>query len=128
MALAPKPQFDSRRTWENFHQSYTQSIEGIYNLLPPNPGAPTSIADLNTSTAQFQALIGLAKSKGFAARAVGSRWSLSEAPTTSGFVLNTNRLRGRMKVGPGTVHPSYPGTPDSARTCSCSSAATPSPT
>jgi hypothetical protein len=112
MASAPQPAFDGRRVWENFHQSYSRSIEGIFNLFPPNPGAPTKIADLNITSAQFQALIGTARRKGFEARAVGSRWSLSEAPTTSGYVLNTNRLRGRMKIGPGTVHPSYPGTSD----------------
>ena len=57
-----------------------------------------SVADLKETTRQFQALIADARSKGLTARAIGSRWSLSKAPTTTGWALNTNRLRGRMKI------------------------------
>ena len=53
-----------------------------------------------------------AKQKGVKVRAIGSSWSLSKAPTTSGWTFNTNRLRGRSKVKAADIDSAYPGTAD----------------
>ena len=86
------------------------------------------IADFVETTKQFQALISQAKARKLQIRAVGSRWSLSQAPTTDGWALNTIRLRGWMRVGAASLDPGYAGTPDRKLACSSSSAATRSPT
>jgi hypothetical protein len=112
--MAQQPIFDPVKKWQNFHQTYLQINEGTWDLHPPRlgPGPATTLEDLKETTRQFQALIAEARGKGLPVRAVGSRWSLSKAPTTSGWSLNTNRLRGRMKVSPGDVDAAYPGTAD----------------
>ena len=112
--MAQPPTFDPVRKWQNFHQTYLQVVEGIWDLHLPrlSGGGSTSIEDLKETTRQFQGLIAEARRKGLPARAVGSRWSLSKAPTTSGWALNTNRLRGKMKISAGDLDPVYAGSDD----------------
>jgi hypothetical protein len=108
------PEFDPRKLFENFHESYAQVIDGVWDLFFPGDGAgaATTLDDLKETTRQLQALIGRAKAAGLPLRAAGSRWSLSKAPATTGWSINTNRLRGRMKVSPLDLDPGYPGTAD----------------
>jgi hypothetical protein len=75
------------------------------------PGT-TSLDDFRETTRQIQALLGEARKKGLKVRAQGSRWSLSGAPATNGWAINTNRLRGKLKVAATDVDPAYPGTAD----------------
>ncbi|HVQ07687.1 MAG TPA: FAD-binding protein [Allosphingosinicella sp.] len=110
--MARQPSFNPIRKWKNFHESYEQVIEGEYDLFMPQQGAGLTIEDMKETTRQFQALIADARKKGLKARAVGSAWSLSRAPTTTGWALNTNRLRGRLKVSAADVDPAFPGTAD----------------
>jgi hypothetical protein len=108
----PQPSFNPKTLWENFHRSYKQVTVGEWDVFMPQQAAPLSIADLKETTHQFQALIADARKQGLKARAIGSSWSLSRAPATSGWTFNTNRLRGRLKVAAADVDASYPGTPD----------------
>lgn len=114
---ARPPSFDGNTDWRNFHQTYRQTIKGTYDLHFPGLGANgvTVLADLQETARQIQDVIGFARQRGETIRAVGSRWSLSKAPATDGYAVNTNRLRGWMKVGPASLHAGYPGTAD-ART------------
>lgn len=111
--MATQPKFDPNKKWQNVHESYEQVIEGTWDLHFPNTSPPkTVIEDFRETTRQFQALIAQARQKGLRARAQGSRWSLSKAPTTSGWALNTNRLIGKLKIGAKDVDPAYPGSAD----------------
>jgi FAD binding domain-containing protein len=107
-----QPSFNPIKEWRNFHQSYEQVIAGEYDLFMPQQSAPLSFGDLRETTRQVQALIAAARGKGLKIRAIGSAWSLSKAPATSGWALNTNRLRGRMKIVSADIDPAYPGTAD----------------
>ena len=109
---ALQPSFNPKKLWKNFHESYSQVIDGEWDVFMPQQSAGLTVADLKETTAQFQKLIGDAKQKGLKLRAIGSSWSLSKAPTTSGWTINTNRLRGRLKVKAADVDPAYPGTAD----------------
>lgn len=110
------PVFDPTSVWQNFHQSYTQFQKGSWDVYFPSlGGGVTTIDDFKQTTRQLQGLIGLARQSGTPIRAVGSRWSLSKSPATSGWTINTNRLRGRMKVDEVSLHPHYPGTVDQRR-------------
>ena len=104
------PVFHPDRHWANFHETYAQVQQGTWDLHYPwlNGWAANSIE----TTAQMQRLIGQAKAAKIPLRAVGSRWSLSSAPATSGWTINTNRLRGRKKVRADEIDPAYPGTAD----------------
>ena len=110
--MARQPSFNPIKEWKNFHESYEQVIEGEYDLFMPQQTAGLTVEDMKETTHQFQALIADARKKGLKARAVGSAWSLSRAPTTTGWALNTNRLRGRLKVPAADLDGSYPGTAD----------------
>src|SRR5436190_13223123 len=111
--MAQAPTFDANKNWLNFHQSYAQLNEGTWDLYFPQtaPGT-TSIEDFRETTRQMQALLGEARKKGLKVRAQGSRWSLSHAPATNGWAINTNRLRGKMKVSAADLDPAYPGSAD----------------
>jgi hypothetical protein len=110
--MAPQPSFNPKKMWKNFHESYEQAILGEWDVFMPQQAAGLSVADLKETTSQFQALIAEARKKGLKARAVGSSWSLSQAPATTGWALNTNRLRGRMKIAAADVDAAYPGSAD----------------
>jgi hypothetical protein len=113
--MAPRqPSFDANTTWRNFHQTYRQRIKGTFDLHFPRlgPQGTTTLADLVETTRQVQVLLARARLERVRVRAVGSRWSLSKAPTTDGWVLNTNRLRGWMRIGARSLHRDYPGTDD----------------
>jgi hypothetical protein len=104
------PVFDPTLEWQNFHQTYTQFQQGSWDVYFPNlGGSVTSIDDLKETTRQLQALIGEARQSNTPIRAIGSRWSFSKSPATSGWSINSNRLRGRMKIDEATLHPLYPG-------------------
>lgn len=111
---APAPTFDANREWRNFHRTYRHDNRGSFDLHFPRLGENglTSIADLVETARQMRALVGRARREGVPVRAVGSRWSLSQAPATDGWAINTNRLRGWMRVAPASLHAGYPGTPD----------------
>jgi hypothetical protein len=110
--MARQPSFNPVKTWKNFHQSYEQAIAGEYDLFMPQQSAGLTIEDMKETTRQLQALIADARRHGLKARAIGSAWSLSRAPTTTGWALNTNRLRGRMKIAPADLDPAFAGTAD----------------
>ena len=109
---APQPSFNPKKLWKNFHETYEQVMDGEWDLFMPQQSAGLTVADLKETTAQFQKLIAAARHNGLSARAIGSSWSLSKAPATSGWTFNTNRLRGRLKVKPADVDPGYPGSAD----------------
>lgn len=110
--MALQPSFNPKKKWKNFHESYEQVIEGEFDLFMPRKNATLSFDDLKETTRQFQALIADARKKGLKARAVGSSWSLSKAPTTTGWALNTNRLRGKTRLTAAEIDDGYPGTAD----------------
>ena len=109
---ALQPSFNPKTLWANFHKSYEQTIVGEWDLFMPQQATGLTVADLRETTSQFQRLIADARDKGLKARAIGSSWSLSKAPTTSGWTFNTNRLRGRLKVPSADLDPAYPGSAD----------------
>lgn len=112
--MAQQPVFHADHHWSNFHQTYAQVQQGTWDLFFPwlGAGGVTSIADLQETTKQMQGIIAQARAANIPLRAVGSRWSLSQAPATTGWTINTNRLRGRMRIASQFVHAGYPGTAD----------------
>src|SRR5207253_3642061 len=112
MAGRPPSFNPEKRLWKNFHETFSQVMDGEWDIYMPRPNAMLTVDDLKENTAQFQKLIGDAKTAGVKVRAIGSSWSLSKAPATSGWTLNTNRLRGRNKVKAADIDPAYPGTAD----------------
>lgn len=109
---SPQPSFNPKTLWENFHKSYKQAMVGEWDLFMPQQATGLTVADLKETTAQIQKLIAEARKQGLKARAIGSSWSLSQAPATTGWTFNTNRLRGRLKVPAADVDPAYPGSAD----------------
>lgn len=96
--------------WENWHHTIREPIEGIYELHYPPDNPQTTPAVLNSCTQDIQLAIKTAKARGLTLRAAGSAWSLSTAGIAdSGIMLDTSRLKGRVKLNDGNIDPAYPG-------------------
>lgn len=108
--MARQPVLHPIRKWRNFHQTYAQIQDGTWDVYPPRTG--DGIEDLKETTRQLQALIRRARQEGEQLRAVGSRWSLSEAPASAGWTVNTNRLRVVLQASRQDIHAAYPGGDD----------------
>ncbi|MEA3063941.1 MAG: hypothetical protein QOJ27_369 [Sphingomonadales bacterium] len=112
--MAADPDFFPAKNFLNFHESYKVKTKGFWELHPPalTGSARVSVDGLRETTGQLQTLIAKARAAAMPMRAVGSRWSLSEAPASPGWAVETNRLVGWMKVAADSVDPAYPGTAD----------------
>jgi len=102
-----------RSPWVNYHETVTQPVHGNYAV--GYPGGDTKFTTLNDTTKAIQFAIAQAKANGLELRAVGSRWSLSRAPTTDGVVLATSRLNGWMKLKAADIDVGYKGDADARK-------------
>lgn len=100
--------------WKNWHETVRANIKGVYTLWYPPEGPPYGAQTINRCTRQIQRALGQAKASGMAARAVGHGWSLSEAPTTSGAMIDISRLNAMKPLRPDQLDPGYQGSSDPA--------------
>jgi hypothetical protein len=112
---APFPQtptlkWRNKPSWDNWHKTVSQPIEGIYTPHYPADNPPYTAAVLNACTQDIQLAIAVAKERSLRLRAAGSAWSLSTAGVTNGIMLDTSFLKGWFKINPGNLDPGYQGT------------------
>ncbi|HEY0413094.1 MAG TPA: hypothetical protein VGD66_08125 [Allosphingosinicella sp.] len=114
--MVQEPVFEAKTVFTNFHKSYEEPTRGNWelHLADLNGDGGLQIADMRETVRQLQGLITEARKPAAPVpiRAVGSRWSLSKAPATRGWALETNRLIGRRKIAADEMDPGYPGTAD----------------
>jgi hypothetical protein len=109
--MVQAPIFEAKKVFTNFHKSYAEPTLGNWelHLADLNGDGGLQIADMRETVRQFQGLIAEARKPTVPVpiRAVGSRWSLSKAPATRGWALETNRLLGRRKIAVDEMDPAY---------------------
>lgn len=91
------------KSWTNSHGNVTQKIHKLFNLH--NPKEPESSAGLRATTAMIQGLMRDAIAQDIRVLALGSGWSLSRAPTTDGWMLNTKPLNWAFQMSPHHLAP-----------------------
>ncbi|QFT76039.1 FAD-binding protein [Erythrobacter sp. THAF29] len=102
-------------TWENWHETITGTIARVDAISRPPDDLTYSTNAVKRCTKQIQRAIREAKQDGIECRAVGRGWSLSDAPLTTGAMIDIGRLNQIRKVHHMQVDPAYPGTVEQRR-------------
>jgi len=100
--------------WKNWHQTVSANIKGVYNVWYPAEMPPYGADTINRCTRQIQRAIAEAKQKAIPIRALGHGWSLSEAATTTGALVDISRLSAMKPLRPDQLDPAYAGAKDPA--------------
>ena len=98
--------------WKNWHETVRADIKGVYNLWYPADMPPYGADTINRCTRQIQRAIAEAKARGYPAKALGHGWSLSEAATTTGAMIDIARLNAMKPLRNDQLDPAYPGSRD----------------
>lgn len=96
-----------QREWTNKHLTYTQRLRGLFDIWNPAAGPP--LERYNATTRALLDVVARAIGQGVRVRALGGGWSISRAPVTEGWLLNTKPLNLSFEVGGELVHPRYAG-------------------
>ena len=96
-----------QREWSNKHLTYTQAVRGLFDIWNPAAGSP--LERYNATTRALLGIVGEALRAGVRVRALGGGWSISRAPATEGWLLNTKPLNLSFEVGGELVHSRYAG-------------------
>ncbi len=97
--------------WTNWHQTIGPlPIRWVDVITPPGGRLGYSSDDIKTHTAQIQRAIRDALDANMECRAVGRTWSLSDAPYTSGAMIDLFRLSAVKRINHRQIDPDYPGT------------------
>ncbi len=107
--MSAKPQIvkTGQQRWENRHQNFVQTLEGLYDLW--NADTDDLIAGYNEMTRAIQEFIGQAIADRTTVRALGAGWSLSRVAATEGRMLNTKGLNWIFNLSGSSVSPQYSG-------------------
>lgn len=101
--------FGGPRPWQNWHQTIDGSVAGVDKVFYPPDGPFYGSATINRCTRQIQRSIAGAKAQQEELRGVGRGWSLSDAPNTTGIMLDNADLAGMKKLRANQLDPAYPG-------------------
>ena len=71
-----------QRAWTNKHITFTQPLQGLYDVW--NPGAGSPLERYNATTTALLDVVREAAQKGVRVRGLGGGWSFSRAPATEG--------------------------------------------
>lgn len=106
--------------WTNKHATYTQPLRTLFDLWNPSTGP--LLDRYNATTRELRALIGRAVAEEVRVRALGAGWSLSRAPATDGWLVNTKPLNLSFQVDARMVEAGYTGERAGLRfvQCGCS--------
>jgi hypothetical protein len=109
---SPLLEWSPTKTWQNWHHTLSQDIDGIY-VVRQVEGDPA--ARIKAAATEIQRAVAASRGRGKRIRAAGSAWSLSRAGVTDGVMLDTSRLKGWTRINAGNLDPGYAGGADKAR-------------
>jgi FAD binding domain len=104
----PQIQPTNDRTWTNRHNTFTQPINNLFDLI--NGISGDSFNDYNAMTDAIQALLGRAIAENKTVRALGGGWSFSKIAAADGWILNTKMLNRTFPIRSTSLSPQYAGT------------------
>src|SRR6185436_4346496 len=97
--------------WTNRHDTFTQPINNLFDLINGNSG--NGFDDYNAMTAAIQQLLDKAMRENRTVRALGGGWSLSKCAAAEGWILNTKMLNMIFPIRSTlSLSPNYKKTPD----------------
>jgi FAD/FMN-containing dehydrogenase len=103
-----------RSRWTNWHETVSGRVEGIDKVRYPPENPPFGADSINRCTRQIQRSIASAKVRRLEYRAVGRGWSLSEAPLTTGIMLDNSLLIGKKRLASSQLDPGFGGNAEAA--------------
>jgi len=106
--------FGGPRPWQNWHQTISGTIAAVDKVFYPPDRPIYGSSAINRCTRQIQRSIASAKAQQVEHRAIGRGWSLSEAPVTSGIMLDNADLAGKKRLRSDQLDPAYPGNAQAA--------------
>lgn len=98
-----------KKEWINRHETFTQTIDNLYDLGNANTG--DVLKDYNDATAGIQELLQESLNSGKRLRALGGEWSWTKIAATEGILLNTKPLNLTFKINQDNVAAGYAKTP-----------------
>ena len=104
--------------WTNRHDTFTQPINNLFDLINGNTG--NGFDDYNAMTEAIQALLGKAIAENKTVRALGGGWSFSKVAAAEGWILNTKMLNMVFPIrSTQSLSPNYTGTPNNLLFAQC---------
>ena len=94
-------------SWTNRHETFTQPIQNLFDLINGNSGS--NIKDYNAMTSAIQAFLGRAIAEDKTIRALGGGWSFSNIAAAEGWILNTKMLNMLFPIRKTGVSAQYAG-------------------
>lgn len=105
-------------TWTNRHDTFTQPINNLFDLINGNSG--NGFDDYNAMTDAIQAFLGKAIAENKTVRALGGGWSFSKIAAADGWILNTKMLNRLFPIkNIGSLSPQYKGSPNQLLFAQC---------
>ena len=101
--------------WENWHETVEGPIARVDVISRPPDDPSYSPEAVKRCTAQIKRAIRMAMDDGIECRAVGRGWSLSDAPLTTGAMIDISQLNLMRRVHHMQVDPAYPGSTEQRR-------------
>jgi hypothetical protein len=93
--------------WTNRHETFTQPIKNLFDLI--NGSSGNSFSDYNAMTGAIQEFLGRAISENKTVRALGGGWSFTKIAAADGWILNTKMLNMLFPIRKASVSPQYAG-------------------
>lgn len=104
--------------WTNRHDTFTQPINNLFDLINGNTG--NGFDDYNAMTEAIQALLAKAITENKTVRALGGGWSFSKVAAAEGWILNTKMLNMIFPIrSTQSLSPNYNGTPNNLLFAQC---------
>lgn len=99
--------FQATKKFTNAHDNYRASIAGKFDIWNERSSFGTPLERYNDTTDTLQNLVEEAIQNQMRLRAYGSRWSLSKAPHTDGWMVNTKPLNLHFDLSNRVVLPEF---------------------
>lgn len=110
--MSDTPQFlpTNNTQWTNRHDTFTQSIDNLYDCINSDTG--TVLDDYNKMTAAIQQMIAKAIEKTKRVKVLGGGWSFTKIAATEGWMLDSKQMNLCFTISKASVHTDYKGDKD----------------
>jgi len=106
------------KQWTNRHDTFTQPINNLFDLINGNTG--NGFDDYNAMTEAIQVLLGKAIAENKTVRALGVGWSFTKVAAAEGWILNTKMLNMIFPIrSTQSLSPNYKRTPNDLLFAQC---------
>ena len=107
--MGTTPQFfdTGLHSWSNWHQTFTQSLDDVFELQNADTGDVAT--DYNAMTTALQQFLSKAISNQKRIRALGGGWSFTKVAVTEGWLLDTKQLNMVSLISSKSVDSNYMG-------------------